>query len=107
MTKADAWKNRKCVCDYWLFADQLRIACKDFKLKDSYSVRFYFAPPKSYGNKKRDDIIGMPHRLKPDIDNLIKSIQDILRKGDDQEIFSVNSMKVWGESDCIVIENRI
>ena len=107
MTKADAWKKRHIVCNYWLFSDKLRLACKAFELHDSYSATFYFAMPARWSKKKRIEMIGKAHQDRPDIDNCIKSIQDVLRPGDDQMIYSVHAMKMWAERDCIVLENRI
>lgn len=107
MTKSDVWKKRKCVCDYWLFADQLRIACKGFTLADSFAIRFYFAMPSTWSKKKKEEMNNKPMQSKPDYSNCLKSVEDILRPGDDQMIYSVQGCKIWSYNDCIVIENRI
>lgn len=112
MVSSDRWKipkgiARKCVYDYLLFADELRLACSGFTLADSFAIRFYFAMPESWSEKKRKEMNGKPHQVKPDIDNSIKSVLDILRPKNDQEICSLMAMKVWSSTSCIVIENRL
>ncbi len=112
MVSSDRWKipkgtAKKSVYDYILFADKLRLGCRGFALSDSYCARFYFKMPDSWSKEKKEEMRGKAHQNKPDIDNCIKSIQDILRPGDDQKIYSVSAMKIWAGSDFIVIENKI
>ena len=49
---------------------------------------------------------GKPHQIKPDIDNMLKSVFDVLCPQGDQMIHSVVAKKIWGdEGKIIFIDN--
>ncbi len=114
MTKRDVWAKRPCVVRYREFSDELRWAAKrnDFKLSDSIeSITFVFAPAKSWSKKRKAECIGKPHKQKPDIDNVLKSLLDVLAKDsemeDDSEVWRIGKIeKIWGASDKIIIVQR-
>lgn len=62
------------------------------------NVTFYMQIPKSISKKKKDALRGMPHPIKPDLDNLIKFILDcasgILYR-DDKLIASITAHKLY------------
>jgi len=69
------------------------------------SVVFQFKKPKSWSKKKR--AAAYWHTQKPDTDNLLKGIKDALNKlayWDDSQICDLDAVKVWGETDKIVVE---
>lgn len=45
---------------------------------------------------------GQPYRLKPDFDNLQKTVADALVKKD-ETIYASSFIKLWGDSDCFEI----
>jgi Holliday junction resolvase RusA-like endonuclease len=108
MTQSDRWKNRKCVDKYYAFADRIREAAREvgFHLGDSFRIVFRISTPASYSKKKALGLTGKPHQLKPDIDNLIKSVMDAL-KADDQSVYSITASKVWDSIGSISIENGV
>jgi Holliday junction resolvase RusA-like endonuclease len=55
-----------------------------------------FAPPHSWSKKKRVELMGTPHRNKPDASNILKGIEDILWADGDEGLFAGSYRKVWG-----------
>jgi Holliday junction resolvase RusA-like endonuclease len=106
MTRADTWKKRPIVERYWAFKDliTLQAAKQGFKLADCYRVVFYMEMPKSWSQKKKKEMNGKFHRQRPDIDNMIKSINDSLLQ-EDSGVFYVVAIKKWSEKPGISIEN--
>lgn len=107
MTKADAWKGRDVVNRYWKFKDDLVKAAKEqrFLLNNAYHVVFYIAMPASWSKKKKAEMKFTHHEAKPDIDNLIKSVNDCLLPESDSAVHSVLAHKVWAERGMIIITN--
>ena len=60
--------------------------------------------PKSWSKKKRLDMVGECHMSKPDLDNMIKSVGDCLKK-DDQTIHEIIAKKFWSEESILVLRN--
>ena len=103
-TRSDRWKKRKSVVKYRNFADILKLECKNFRSNGHIMMAFYLPFPKSYSNKQRIALAGKPHTLRPDIDNLVKSVLDALFEND-SHIYSIVAVKWWQRSDgpCIFI----
>lgn len=81
MTRSDKWKQRDCVMRYRAWKDAARAAAG--KLPEPNSIialnwTAYFEPPASWSAKKRAAAMGTIHRVKPDRDNLDKSVLDAL-----------------------------
>lgn len=109
MTRSDKWKKRPATQAYWDFKDKICRVCKlqRFELGDAYFLHAQVAMPKSWSKKQREEMLGKKipaHQVKPDIDNMEKSINDCL-KSDDQTVFFTVKMKVWGETDQTTILN--
>lgn len=107
-TRADSWKDRPVVLRYRAFRDELRLKLGDFKLSDDFSIVFGLPFPKSYSKKKRAELLGKPHQVKPDLDNLVKSFSDAVRgKGEenDSRIHHFEARKVWDIEGFIKIIN--
>ena len=104
MTRADKWKKRPCVLKYRAFCDELRLKAGDFKLSGAYRIHFYLSMPKSWSKKKRELMRGKPHQETPDLDNLLKAVNDALLE-QDKIIYRIDAEKLWGESGKIIIEN--
>lgn len=102
-TRSDKWKKRPCVMRYRTFADECRLKNVIF---DNYcSVVFYISMPKSWSNKKKVKMNGMPHQQKPDIDNLLKSLLDAVHS-DDSHISDIGSIKKrWTNTEGFIVIN--
>ncbi len=64
-------------------------------------VRAVFEPPPSWSRKKRAAALNGWHTQKPDLDNLVKAIQDGLNRvafADDSQVAEKVCVKVWGET---------
>lgn len=102
MTRADSWKQRPCVLRYWEFKD----ACREnaITFDNGQDITFVIPFPKSYSKKKKTSLDGQPHTIKPDVDNLMKSVLDAIYK-DDSHIWHIGSIKkIWGFEGKIIIK---
>lgn len=101
-TQRDKWMKRPCVMRYREYADRLR---SFINLNDLYvgriEARFFLAMPHSWSAKKKIAHEGKPHRVKPDGDNLLKSVQDALLKNDSM-VWSCSIEKRW----CVLGHER-
>lgn len=102
MTAGDRWKKRPIVEKYWKFKDELRFLCPCFVLPGSFQVEFTFPMPSSWSQKKRDEHEGQPHQSRPDLDNLLKALNDCLMD-EDSHIWDVRATKIWGQEGSIII----
>ncbi len=104
MTKKDKWKARTATSKYWAFKDLLTIIARQqrFTLSNRISIEVEIAMPKSWTPTRKKAMSMQPHMQKPDIDNILKSIQDILLK-DDSGIWEVHIIKRW----TIIPESRL
>ena len=50
-------------------------------------------------------MMGKPHKVKPDIDNLLKAVMDALIEND-QSVYRVTAMKFWDALGSIIIINE-
>ena len=82
------------------FADECRLL--GVTLRDKYTAVFYLPMPATWSQKKRAAMNGQPHQQKPDLDNLIKALQDAALSDDSSE-YSVFATKRWAESGAIEI----
>lgn len=105
MNRSDAWKDRPVVLRYRAFRDELRDQARDkgFVLPDQFTIDFWIPMPASWSKRKKDEMVGTPHRQKPDVDNLFKAVTDCLRP-DDASIWATSISKRWGTTGIIVIE---
>lgn len=106
MTRADAWKKRKCVLDYWEFKDEInRQARKQgFTLYKKHKVKFLYPMPKSWSKKKKNEFRGQDHEQRPDMDNFVKALWDCLLNEDSSCSYLVASKK-WADEGSISVEN--
>lgn len=97
MTQRDKWAKRPCVLRYREWADKAReSAPKDLpQSPNKVSMVAYLPFPKSYKEKKRKELQGKPHRLKPDADNILKGIDSLWT--DDSAIWSKHIEKFWDD----------
>lgn len=104
MTRSDTWKHRPVVDRYFAFKDHLVRLCKlqKFTLPDKYKIEFLIAMPDSWSKSKREGMIGKAHQQKPDLDNLVKSINDCL-KVEDKYVYHIEASKIWWDEGKILI----
>ena len=104
MTRADAWKKRPIVLKYWDFSNELnRQANKlGYIPGDKISLIFFISMPNSWSKKKKDLMLGKPHKQRPDIDNLAKAFMDALLP-EDSYVYSLTAEKYWSNEPSIVV----
>mgnify|MGYP002814100871 CR=1 FL=1 len=104
MTRSDIWKHRPIVDRYFAFKDHLVRLCRlqSFELPDSYKVEFLITMPDSWSRSKRDSLQGSPHRQRPDLDNLVKALNDCLIK-EDSSVWNFEASKIWWDEGKILI----
>lgn len=108
MTQSDKWKKRKSVVDYWDFKKAIRLQANvfgiDFLPSEINSIDFYIPMPSSWSKKKRKEMECKLHTCRPDLDNLLKGLQDALCK-EDSHIAQINRLsKTWSIEPLIEIE---
>lgn len=106
MTRADRYKKRPVVERYWAFKDKIVLQAKKqgFKLGRAYKVTFVLPLPKSMSMKRKEALIGKAHKLRPDLDNMLKSLNDCLME-EDSSVHYVTCRKIWGIGGKIIVEN--
>jgi Holliday junction resolvase RusA-like endonuclease len=109
-TRADAWKKRPAVLRYYAYLDELRLKLNNFELGNAFEIEFGLPFPATYSKKKQTELLGQPHQVKPDLDNLVKAVCDGLRgtgEDNDSRIFNIVAKKVWDNSGYIKVKNLI
>ena len=107
MTKADTWKKRPVVMKYWQFKDEISRQAKDqdFILPDEFTIKVYIKMPQSWSKKKKESLHMKPHKQRPDLDNILKAVQDCLST-EDCGVWELYASKQWvnSENSYIIIE---
>jgi len=66
-------------------------------------IKFVLPMPKSWSKKKKEEMNNRYHQQKPDLSNLIKSLEDCVYS-DDSGICDYHISKHWGYEGAIIIE---
>jgi Holliday junction resolvase RusA-like endonuclease len=71
-------------------------------------IQFYFSPPKSWSEKKKQAALcgDLRHACKPDIDNLVKTILDGINGivfDDDEQVVVLNAVKLYGTPERVEV----
>ena len=116
MTQSDKWKSdpnhsdpkrrkRATVQNYHEFKDAIKAQAgkMSFELGDYFDVVFFLSMPASWSNKKKERENGLPCRVKPDFDNLVKCIGDTFRPENDSAIWKCGTEKRWAYKSSILI----
>lgn len=103
-TQSDKWKKRPCVTRYRAYADILklvdnRLNGKLTKILDTGRVKIVFWLPIP---KSRKEQPGDPHQVKPDADNLVKSVFDAICKND-SHIYDFRASKFYADRPGLYI----
>lgn len=108
MVRSDAWRKRKVILDYWEYKDKLKLlaAQNNIVIGDVLGVAFVMPMPASWSEKKRKEMDGKPHQNKPDLDNNIKAVSDILLE-EDCRVWKYDPppYKIWGRVGKILFFN--
>lgn len=107
MVRSDKWNKRTVTDHYWAFKDELKLKCNIAGLKNLppsiQAIRFTIPMPRSWSLILKANSNGQPHLQTPDLDNLIKALQDCLCS-QDKHIWQIcNIEKRWGEKGSILI----
>lgn len=97
MTRRDKWlkPRRPCVENYFKLRDAIRDAVGPVNdIPDRMDCTFYFPMPESWSDKKKAEMEGKPHRVRPDRDNCEKAVMDSLFV-EDGGIHEGFTKKVW------------
>jgi len=109
MTRRDKWAKLPVVISYHQWADKAREQVRHITLPSepiSLSIRAYFAIPQSWSKRKRMQMVGQPHRQKPDWDNIAKAIQDIFWEKDQMVAFG-HVEKFWDDGNGARVEIEV
>lgn len=110
MTQRDKWLNppRPEILKYRLYkhAIQNYAIIEGFNLGEILDATFILPMPKSWSKKKKQLMHGKPHIIKPDLDNIIKFVQDSLKPEGDQMIHTIVANKIWGEEGKIIFRQH-
>ena len=106
MTRRDKWLKhpRAPVAQYRRFCEEVR-AAKVRLAPSGCRVTFFLPMPESWSARKRRVTRGMPHMVRPDLDNLTKALLDALYEND-AIVYSISLAKFWEEEGKIVIEEE-
>lgn len=103
MTQRDKWAKRPPVMRYRAFCAEIILKAGNFQLPDAYKVRFVMPMPKTWSAAKKQEMLGKPHQQTPDLDNLVKALNDAFLK-EDKTIHHIDAEKYWGFFPCIIID---
>ncbi len=99
-TRRDKWNPSLGVVAYYEWCDIVRHQVvgdplKKFDFEISRINALFVLPiPPSYSKKQRTALAGQPHRVKPDVDNLLKGILDALFLNDSC-VWCAHAEKWW------------
>lgn len=101
MTQRDKWQKRPPVIRYRAFCDEVR-AHRVSLPESGAHITFHMPMPSSWSQRKRKEMVGQPHKQRPDLDNLIKALGDAVHE-EDSFLWDYRATKVWAEAGGIEI----
>jgi len=103
-SRSDLWNPRECVLRYRAYRDELRLRCREagYEQGDTLDAVFVLPMPSSWSKKKRDEMRGTPHMVKPDTDNIVKGVLDAFLK-QDGFVWKIAAEKRWGDVGTILL----
>lgn len=100
-SRSDRWRQRPAVLRYRAFADEVRAARVEIP-ESGATVIFRIPMPPSWSMKKRQKMDGMPHKQKPDADNLLKAALDAVYASD-AHVWDIRVIKLWADEGSIEV----
>ena len=73
-----------------------------YEVKSILDVLFLIPMPKSWSKKKKEQMNGLPCKVRPDTDNLMKAIKDTFCK-EDSHIWREIAEKRWAYTGSVII----
>ena len=115
MTQSDKWKTnpnhieprkrqRGAVQRYFAFKTLLQLQANQmgYQMGETLDAVYILPMPKSWSNKKKEKMDGLPCKSKPDTDNITKAVKDTLKK-EDGDVWWEKAQKRWGYEGKIII----
>lgn len=103
--RSDAWKPSLAVQRYRAYQVELLVKCLKLPEEGAFThMVFILEMPHSWSAKKKINQEGMPHRSKPDRDNLEKAILDTVHH-DDAHCWNGATSKLWGRMGLLLISS--
>jgi Holliday junction resolvase RusA-like endonuclease len=105
LVRSDKWKKRPVAVKYFQYKETLQWMAKEARIAigDVLEATFYMPMPDSWSKKKKEAMIDKPHQQTPDLDNLLKALQDSLLKSDSFIWKYRDCKKVWAHKGAIEI----
>lgn len=106
MTRRDKFNPGSRAINYFSFKKTLKLMANLKGLVDlpgDLTIYFRIKMPESWSNKKKLENFNTPHCIRPDLDNLIKSVMDTLCPGEDSHIYRIYAEKFWNDKGQIYI----
>lgn len=98
--RRDAWNPSPSVQRYRAYRDEIRVL--RITMPERPRLLFLLPMPRSWSARKREQLRGMPHRAKPDADNLTKAIKDATL-GEDSQVWDEHATKFWWDHGGLFI----
>lgn len=92
--------KRPPVVRYHAFENEVKL--RKVEIPEIPKIVFHIPMPPSWSEKKKKAHDGQPHRVKPDLDNLLKTVGDSVFKND-AHIWCGWSEKRWSRTGAIEI----
>ena len=115
MTQSDRWRTnpehpninkrqRPVVTKYFAYKNVLNLQknIMQYEVKSILDVLFLLPMPKSWSKKKKEAMNGLPCKVRPDTDNLMKAIKDTFCK-EDSHIWRETAEKRWAYFGSVII----
>jgi len=104
-SRRDKWAPSKAVQNYRAFRDHVGYQVKELPA-DFFHAVFVIPMSDSWSGKKKREMCGHPHELKPDADNLVKALIDaVYRNREDSQVWNYATTKLWGFHGAIIISD--
>lgn len=102
-SRRDRFAPSKAVRDYRAFRDLVGYKIQELP-EDFFHVVFVIPMSQSWSEKKKRELAGWPHKLKPDADNLVKALIDaVYRNREDSHVWNYSVTKLWGFTGLVMI----
>lgn len=98
MNRSVRFKKSDAQLRYFAWKDYARLLCPRLLVGDVIGITLaaYFSMPESWSAKKKAEMRGTPHRVKPDGDNIEKALMDALL-AQDQRVCQGSWKKFWDD----------
>ena len=102
MTARDKWKQRPAVIKYRTFCDLARLLKIKVPAAGAHIV-FHVPMPRSWSQKKQNQLDCQPHQQRPDVDNYLKALLDALFE-EDSHVHDIRVSKIWALTGAIEVK---